>query len=103
MKEVGFEILEERDRVEDGDEPWYSALVGRNLCSLQTFKVSWLGRTLTHGVVVAMEGMGLAPRGSSSVHSLLLKAADSLVEGGRRGIFTPLYTIVAKKPLAAED
>lgn len=103
LKAVGFEILEYSDKTEEGDEPWYAILQGRNLCSLQSFRASWLGRMMTHMLVMAMEGVGLSPRGTTSVHSMLLKAADGLVDGGKLGIFTPLYTIVARKPLVAKD
>ena len=99
LKTAGFEILDCKDRAEEGDEPWYATMVGRNLCSLQTFRASWIGRMVTHAVVMAMEGVGIAPRGSISVHNMLLRAADNLVEGGRLGIFTPLYLVVAKKPM----
>ena len=103
LETVGFEVLEHSDRAEEGDEPWYAILQGRNLCSLQSFRASWFGRMMTHMLVVTMEGVGLAPRGSTSVHNMLLRAADGLIDGGRTGIFTPLYTVVARKPVAAKN
>ncbi|KAI8565734.1 hypothetical protein RHMOL_Rhmol03G0284200 [Rhododendron molle] len=48
--------------------------------------------------VKALEFAGLAPEGSQRVQAFLEKAADAHVEGGRKGIFTPMYFFLAHKP-----
>ena len=99
LKKVGFEVIHHYDMTEDGDEPWYNILIGRNLCSFSSFRASWFGRNLTHVFLVAMQSVGWAPDGTTAVHSLLLKAANELVLAGKLGIFTPLYHLKARKPL----
>lgn len=37
-----------------------------------------------------MEFLGIAPKGSTGIHTFLLKARDSLAIGGELGIFTPM-------------
>ncbi|MQL73959.1 hypothetical protein Taro_006325 [Colocasia esculenta] len=48
--------------------------------------------------VKTLEYVGLAPAGSNRVSSFLEKAAEGLVEGGRRGLFTPMYFFLVQKP-----
>jgi hypothetical protein len=43
----------------------------------------------------------LAPKGSTLMHNNLTTGAVTLYEGGVRGIFTPMYFFVARKPLTA--
>ncbi|MCY4191170.1 MAG: hypothetical protein OXC54_02155 [Rhodospirillaceae bacterium] len=45
----------------------------------------------------------LFPDGSRAVSTLLNRAADALVEGGRAGIFTPMFFFLARKPSEAEN
>eukprot|EP00001_Collodictyon_triciliatum_P101796 17895_5 len=52
-------------------------------------------------MVRILETLRLAPAGSSKVHDMLIVAADSLVEGGQLGIFTPCFFFLARKPLDA--
>ncbi|KAJ6345423.1 hypothetical protein OIU78_008149 [Salix suchowensis] len=52
----------------------------------------------TKNMVKALEYVGLAPKGSQRVQDFLEKAAEGLVEGGRKEIFTPLFFFVARKP-----
>jgi sterol 24-C-methyltransferase len=44
--------------------------------------------------------LGVAPKGSLEVASMLERAADGLVAGGKKGIFTPLFFFLARKPAA---
>ena len=41
-------------------------------------------------------------QGSSKVHSVLLVCGDSLIEGGKLDIFTPMFRILARKPVDAK-
>uniref|UniRef100_F6I344 Sterol methyltransferase C-terminal domain-containing protein n=1 Tax=Vitis vinifera TaxID=29760 RepID=F6I344_VITVI len=44
------------------------------------------------------EFVGLAPKGSQRVQAFLAKAAEGLVDGGKKEIFTPMYLFLARKP-----
>ena len=50
---------------------------------------------------MALEKAGVAPAGSRRVSQLLNMAADNLVEGGVRNIFTPMFFYLVRKPLNA--
>lgn len=58
-----------------------------------------VGRWATDKFVFAMESLGLAPPGSRSVSQLLNRAADALVEGGEKDLFTPMFFYKVRKPL----
>jgi sterol 24-C-methyltransferase len=60
-----------------------------------------LGRKCSRTFAWALERVGLAPKGTSEVSGFLEKGQDGLCEGGRTGIFTPMYLVVARKPGAA--
>jgi sterol 24-C-methyltransferase len=57
------------------------------------------GRWATDKMVMAMETVGVAPKGSRRVSQLLNTAADALVLGGIHNIFTPMFFCVVRKPL----
>jgi sterol 24-C-methyltransferase len=57
------------------------------------------GRLVTHYMVRAMELFRIAPKGSLEVATMLERAADGLVAGGKKGIFTPLFFFIVRKPL----
>jgi len=46
-----------------------------------------------------MEFLHLAPKGTCKVQAMLQHAAVGLREGGELGIFTPMFLLVARKPL----
>jgi sterol 24-C-methyltransferase len=45
-----------------------------------------------------LERVKLAPQGAREVYGVLNTAADSLVQGGQLGLFTPMYFFVARRP-----
>ena len=45
-----------------------------------------------------LEKLGIAPKGTKDVSRLLMGAGRDLVEGGVRGLFTPMYFFMARKP-----
>ena len=53
----------------------------------------------THSILTVLECMKLVPKGSTAVHSVLQIGANSLVESGKKNIYTTLLFIVARKPL----
>lgn len=97
LTRAGFELLEARDRAVESDPPWYSALQGRDL-SLSNMLRTRIGQRLTHGSVAILEKLGIAPRGTTDISSLLMSAGRNLVAGGARGFFTPMYFFLARKP-----
>ncbi|KAI8870936.1 Delta(24)-sterol C-methyltransferase [Ramicandelaber brevisporus] len=101
LKEVGFEVEYSQDLAEShigGDVPWYADLQPSSKIVIRGFSRSPIGIRLTAMVVRALEFVRIAPRGSYEVQKVLLTAADSLAEGGKLGIFTPMFTVLCRKP-----
>src|SRR6185437_10240266 len=95
---VGFEIVLHVDLASSGsaETPWHLPLSKRwSMLQLQCTRV---GRVITTGLLKLMEAVRVAPVGTAAVNDLLCTAADSLVQGGQTGIFTPLYFLHARKP-----
>jgi sterol 24-C-methyltransferase len=98
VKEAGFEILEHEDLAlaSDPETPWYHCLTGS--FTIEGFRHTRLGHWVTHFLVSTLECLRLAPKGTTATSQLLMKTAVALVEGGKLGIFSPIYLIVARKP-----
>jgi len=100
LEASGFEVLTFEDANIDmhqpGNIPWYSTLAGEYK-SLSGFRMTPLGRALTHVMVTTLEFLRIAPKGSARVSNLLNRTAEDLVEGGQKNIFTPSWFFVAKK------
>ncbi|KAK6501082.1 Delta(24)-sterol C-methyltransferase [Arthrobotrys musiformis] len=108
LKAVGFEIEYQEDLADRPDPiPWYYPLAGNmkycaSLSDIFTIgRMTWVGRTLAHYLVGALETVGIAPQGSRKAADSLATAADALVEGGEKKLFTPMYLAVARKPASA--
>ena len=99
MRAAGFELLEARDLAADSDPetPWYRPLQGRDF-SLASLPRTPLGRALTNLTLRVGEKLRLAPKGAREVSTFLNWGADTLVEGGLTGIFTPMFFSLARKP-----
>ena len=99
LRRAGFELLDAHDRASESDPqtPWYRALQGRDL-TLSSIPRTPFGRALTNLTLRVGERLRLFPEGSRAVSTLLNSAADALVEGGRSGIFTPMFFFLARKP-----
>jgi len=105
VKKCGFEIVEAYDmatRAEKdyGDEnvTWWHAL-SSGTDPITGFLRSTHGRLFTRTMLSCMESVGLAATGSVSTADMLEDAAVSLVESAELGIFTPMYCVVARKPM----
>ncbi len=98
LTDVGFELLEGEDHTfrSDPATPWYMPLDVS--MTPKGFLHSRAGAALTHGIVSALEASGLSPKGTVDAHSLLRLAQRTLVQGGKLGIFTPMYFFLARKP-----
>ncbi|OXV11777.1 hypothetical protein Egran_00462 [Elaphomyces granulatus] len=105
FKAVGFELLHAEDLADRPDAtPWYYPLAGsfKYISSLSDLliiaRMTWWGRGIIHRCVGAMETIGLFPRGSQKTADSLALAADCLVAGGEKKLFTPMYLLVGRKP-----
>ncbi|PIN08614.1 SAM-dependent methyltransferase [Handroanthus impetiginosus] len=99
VKKAGFEVVWEKDLAVDSPVPWYSPLDGSHF-SLSNFRSTAVGRFFTRNMVMALEKLGIAPKGSQKVQAFLDKAAEGLLAGGKKEIFTPMYFFLAQKPLS---
>ena len=99
LRAAGFELVEADDRASASDPgmPWYRALQGRDL-TLSSIPRTPFGRALTNLTLRVGERLRLFPEGSRAVSTLLNAAADALVDGGKSGIFTPMFFFLARKP-----
>jgi sterol 24-C-methyltransferase len=99
VKGAGFEVLSAIDQAAESDPktPWYMALQGRDVSLASLARVP-AGRRLTAAVTAGLERIRIAPPGTSEAAELLNVAADSLVEAGEQGIFTPMFLVHARKP-----
>lgn len=102
LKKAGFEVVFEKDLAADSPVPWYLPLDTSHF-SLSSFRLTAVGRMMTKNMVKALEYVGLAPKGSQRVQAFLEKAAEGLVDGGKKDIFTPMYFFVARKPLSSSQ
>ncbi|KAK6851149.1 hypothetical protein PG987_000783 [Apiospora arundinis] len=113
IQAAGFELeLHEDLAAADDDDaegrsaaPWYWPL-GSDLRHAQTLgdlltvlRMNRWGRIVSHNFLSILEAAWIVPAGTRKTAESLGKAADALVEGGRRRLFTPMYLMVAKKPM----
>src|SRR6218665_658737 len=91
LKYVGLEVEYQEDLADRPDPiPWYYPLAGNmkycaSLSDIFTIgRMTWVGRTLAHYLVGALETVGIAPQGSRKAADSLATAADALVEGGEK-------------------
>lgn len=105
VKTAGFEMVEHFDvaaeaarEQEHFNVPWYHPLEGH--FTLTGFKHTPVGRMCTAYMVRALELVGLAPEGSYATAMMLEDGAMNLMLGGQQEIITPMYWVLARKPLA---
>ncbi|KAJ8116883.1 hypothetical protein OPT61_g1790 [Boeremia exigua] len=107
IKAAGFVLEHEEDLAERPDAtPWYYPIAGewqytRTLWDLfSVVRMSRIGRGAMHNFLRALETVRVAPRGTAQTADELAAGAESLVQGGKLGVFTPMYFMIAKKPSA---
>jgi sterol 24-C-methyltransferase len=108
IKAAGFELEHHEDLAERPDPiPWYYPIAGdwRFLSGIgdifTIMRMTWWGRGLVHKFLGAGEKVKLVPHGTQKTADSLALAADCLVAGGKDKLFTPMYLMVARKPLNA--
>ncbi len=102
LEAAGFQVIEGRDHAVEGDSqttPWYQPMETRHGTLGDALRRTPLGRKLMMWASRLAEAVGVFPKGSSDVIGLMDRTANAYVEGGRAGIFTPLYCFLARKPL----
>ena len=104
LRVAGFDVLETRDLALEShpETPWYRALETRDL-RLTSIPRTSIGRALTNLALRIGERLRLLPKGITAVSTLLNEGADALVEGGKSGVFTPIFFFLVRKPLHPGD
>lgn len=110
IEAAGFVLEYHEDLAERVDaSPWYYPLAGdfRHMGSFLDFfrilRMTRFGRGVVHQFVGGLEKLRLAPEGSQKTADSLAVAADSLVAGGKEKLFTPMYLMIARKPMQEES
>jgi len=87
---VGFRIISDEDLAQDmkGTRTWYHRLEFSNWQYYITHATCWI-----------TEFLGIAEKGTVSIHGMLLRGAEGLVRGGQTNTFTPMHLFVMEKPL----
>jgi len=103
VKKAGFQILEATDLVLDTtknspETPWHQPLSRTWEFSMNGLKRSKVGRWICNRAAATLETCRIAPAGTTAISSMLCQGAEGLVDGGRLGIFTPMFFVLAKKP-----
>ncbi|XP_022865523.1 cycloartenol-C-24-methyltransferase-like [Olea europaea var. sylvestris] len=101
LEQAGFEVVWEKDLAVDSPLSWYLPL-DKSRFSLSNFRSTAVGRIITKYMVMALEKVGLAPKGSQRVQAFSEKAADGLAAGGKKEIMTAVYFFLARKPYLDE-
>lgn len=99
MEKAGFEVLDFYDANKDlhakNQLPWYETLNGK--MSISGFRMTHLGRLITHTMVWTLETLRIAPAGTTKVSALLNATAIDLCDGGKLEIFTPSFFFIGRK------
>ncbi|RMD44674.1 hypothetical protein DV735_g253, partial [Chaetothyriales sp. CBS 134920] len=108
IKAAGFILEHHEDLAERPDPtPWYYPLAGdwKHLGSFGDVftiaRMTWWGRSISHKLLGVGEKLSLVPKGTQKSADSLAEAGDSLVAGGKEKLFTPMYLMIARKPLNA--
>lgn len=106
MQQAGFEVTFHEDLAQRPDKkPWYAPLAGdvkssRNITEfLGNLRLTHFGRFGIGCLLNTLEFVGMAPSGTARTAAELSNGADALVAGGELELFTPMYLMIAKKPL----
>lgn len=96
---VRMQLIRTEDMCPISEIPWYFP-IDPDAWRLEMFQTTRFGRAVSRNIAWALEKVGLAPAGTSSVSGFLEKGQEGLCKAGRLEIFTPMYLVVARKPLA---
>jgi sterol 24-C-methyltransferase len=99
-RDAGFEVIESKDLAPidtRNNVPWYKPF--EPTLNPTEFKSSPAGIAVTRYLIRALEKVGIMPKGAVHSHEILEKASRGLLDGGRTGIFTPMFFVLVRKPL----
>mmetsp|Transcript_1939 Transcript_1939/g.2169 ORF Transcript_1939/g.2169 Transcript_1939/m.2169 type:complete len:371 (-) Transcript_1939:301-1413(-) len=102
LKNAGFEVLEARDAALDSanGEPWYRPLTPSWNPLLQPrFQFNPIMFRLTPLILYVLECFRIVPSGTHKTQIMLQKGGLGCEQGGATGVFTPMWLMVARKPL----
>ncbi len=102
VKSVGFEMIEARDMALDerfGGDPWYLPLWPSWNPFTFRFQLTEFGKFLTRNILWVCEGCFLVPAGTYKVQEMLQQGGWGCAHGGHTGTFTPMWLMIARKPL----
>lgn len=85
--------------VDPAGQRWYIHLTPSWNIFSQRFQFTDFGMNLTTNILWFMEKIHLAPQGTSKVQTMLQQGGIGCARGGQTGVFTPMYLMVARKPL----
>jgi len=106
LRDAGFEVLDSKDCGELLDPKtelgWWESLVG-GYTSIESVTHTYPFFVMTNKILQALEKIRMAPKGTTDVHTMLVKVSVDLVEGGRKGIFSPSFFYLCRKPLTAQN
>lgn len=100
VRRAGLVVEDSQDLAHSGDAstPWYLPLEGDGGLDVTSVRRSAPGRFVSNRLIGLLEQLKVIPEGSKAVSDMLNVGADALIEGGRTGIFTPCFFVLARKP-----
>tara|TARA_B100000482_G_C12508259_1_gene259438 strand:- start:108 stop:812 length:705 start_codon:yes stop_codon:yes gene_type:complete len=104
LEAAGFEVVEARDCAADGmldgGDPWHMPLVPSwHPLKWPRFQFNPVMYFLMPKILSFFELIRLVPAGTSKTQVMLQAGGVGCAEGGITGAFTPMWLMVAKKPL----
>ena len=104
LADAGFDIVEARDcaldGLLDGGDPWHTPLTPSwNPLSWPRFQFNPIMFFLMPRILTFLEVIKLVPAGTSKTQVMLQAGGIGCADGGVTGAFTPMWLMVARKPL----
>jgi len=104
LADAGFDIVEARDcaldGLLDGGDPWHTPLTPSwNPLSWPRFQFNPVMFFLMPRILTFLELIKLVPAGTSKTQVMLQAGGIGCADGGVTGAFTPMWLMVARKPL----
>ena len=104
LADAGFDIVEARDcaldGLLDGGDPWHTPLTPSwNPLSWPRFQFNPIMFFLMPRILTFLELIKLVPAGTSKTQVMLQAGGIGCADGGVTGAFTPMWLMVARKPL----
>jgi sterol 24-C-methyltransferase len=107
VEDAGLRVIEHGDLVDIAEEtygahnvPWYYDMAQYfAFSSMSAFQLSDFGQYWLSYLLAFVAKIGLVPKDALDTEQMLVKGKKGLVTGGKMKIFTPMYYIVAEKPL----